>query len=357
MAGIDEGHGILGSVFTHYQYDNLYSYNDFHHCNRNGNDDIKNFSDLYELQNCELVNLADLKTESTNVQNKIAEFLNKLISFGVKGFRVDAAKHIPAKDIKAITDKLNKDVYIVQELITSSGDPINVSDYTSVGDISAYAYPFIVGQAFKNNDFSLLARMETYLPNSMDSVVFIDNHDLQRSIDRSMLISAQYENEKFDLAQVFMLTYPFGYPQLYSSYKFQNYDDGPPVGSNLMTLPMLDSSAECIAPFMCEHKRKYVNALVNFRNKSDKSFFVTNWWTNGRDQLAFSRGNLGFVLINNSTELINRVFQTGLKEGYYCNLADIESKSSKGNCFNKIKVDKDGYAKILLNKLSAIVLQ
>lgn len=357
MAGIDEGHGIAGTEFTHYSYPNLYSYNEFHHCGRNGNDNIVNFSDLYELQFCELVNLADLKTEAESVQNKIANYLNKLIGFGVKGFRVDAAKHIPAKDIKAITDKLIKPVYIVQELITSGGDPIDVDDYTKVGDVSAYAYPFIIGQAFKNRDFNLLARMQDYLPDSMDSVVFIDNHDLQRSRDRSMLISAQFDADVFDLAQIFMLTYPFGYPQLYSSYSFKDYDDGPPVNVQLMTLPVLNSNQECIAPFMCEHKRSYVNNLIAFRNNADKNFFVTNWWTNGRDQLAFSRGNLGFVLINNSNTSINQSFQTGLRAGLYCNLADIDTKSSKTNCSNPIRVDQNGVARIYLEKMRAIVLQ
>lgn len=350
MAGIDDGHGIMGNIFSHYEYKNLYSYQDFHHCNRNGNDDIKNFGDLYELQNCELVNLADLKTESEHVQNTIAEYLNRLISFGVKGFRVDAAKHMPAKDIQSILNKLDKKVYIVQELIYGSGDPINVNDYTKVGDVSAYAYPYYIGQAFKNRNFDSIPAMTNYMPNSMDSVVFIDNHDLQRSSDRSMLISAQYENEMFDLAQVFMLTYPFGYPQIYSSYKFQDYNDGPPVDQNLMTLPMLDQNQNCIAPFMCEHKRSYVNNLVKFRNKADKKFIVTNWWTNGSDQLAFSRGNLGFVVINNSNYSINRTFQTGLKAGQYCNLMN-------NNCDEKISVDQNGWAKIQLDGMKAIVIQ
>jgi alpha-amylase len=350
MAGMADGHGIAGTLFTHYQYDNLYSYDDFHHCGRNGNDDIKNFNDLYELQNCELVNLADLKTESTKVQNSIANYLNKLISLGVKGFRIDAAKHMASSDISAIVGKLSKPVYIVQELITGSGDPIVVSDYTKIGDVSAYAYPFTVGQVFKNKNFAAIPSMTNYLPASADSVVFIDNHDLQRSSDRSMLISAQYDQEVFDLAQVFMLTYPFGYPQLYSSFKFKNYDDGPPVDSHLMTLPVLDDHFNCLAPFICEHKKSYVNALVNFRNKSDKNFYVSNWWTNGRDQMAYSRGNLGFVLINNSTDNIHQTFQTGLLAGSYCNLMDV-------NCSNTIVVNQAGLASINLAKMSALVLQ
>ena len=90
--------------------------------------------------------------------------------------------------------------------------------------------------------------------------------------------------------------------------------------------------------------------LVNFRNKSDKKFIVSNWWTNGRDQMAFSRGNLGFVLINNSNQEIYQSFQTGLKSGYYCNLIDTE-------CSDKTFVNPNGYAIVHLNKMSAFVIQ
>ncbi len=353
MAGIDEGHGILGTIFTHYEYENLYSYEDFHHCGRNGNDDIKNFQDLFELQNCELVNLADLKTESVNVQNQIAKYLNRLIDMGVKGFRIDAAKHMPASDIKAVVDKLKKPVYIAQELIVGGGDPVNVDDYTKIGDVSAYSYPFIVGQVFKHKNFKMIPEMKHYLPDSMDSIVFIDNHDLQRAQDRSMLLSANFEKEIFDLAQVFMLTYPFGYPQLYSSYYFKDFNEGPPVDASLMTLPILDQNFNCKTPFICEHKRSYVNALVKFRNKADKAFLVSNWWTNGSDQLAFSRGNLGFVVINNSNFPIYRKFQTGLKPGLYCNIGDIKNV----DCKNKIYVDNFGYADVVVEKMNSLVIQ
>jgi alpha-amylase len=117
-----------------------------------------------------------------------------------------------------------------------------------------------------------------------------------------------------------------------------------------MTLPVLDDHFNCLAPFICEHKKSYVNALVNFRNKSDKNFYVSNWWTNGRDQMAYSRGNLGFVLINNSTDNIHQTFQTGLLAGSYCNLMDV-------NCSNTIVVNQAGLASINLAKMSALVLQ
>lgn len=350
MAGMGEGIGFNGTKFTHYNYPGIYDYKDFHHCGKNGNDDIKDFYDLYELQNCELVNLADLNTGSEKVRNKLADYLNKLIDLGASGFRVDAAKHVAAKDIASIVKKLKKPVYILQELITSGADPIKVSDYTKVGDVTAYAYPYMVGQIFKNKNFGFIPEMTNYMPSSMDSVVLIDNHDLERSADRSMLLSAKYDGVEFDLAQIFMLTYPFGYPQLYSSYKFKNYDEGPPVDSNLFTLPILDKSGTCVGPWICEHKRAYVNNLVKFRNNSDKEFYVKNWWTNGSDLLAFSRGQSGFVAINNSGHVFKKKFQTGLAKGVYCNLVG-------STVCDPFIVDEYGYSNIVISSKSAVVLQ
>ncbi|MEK8109816.1 alpha-amylase family glycosyl hydrolase [Micromonospora sp. M12] len=59
------------------------------------------------MQNCELVNLSDLKTESDYVRTKIAAYLNDLLSLGVDGFRMDASKHMPAADIAAIRGRLS----------------------------------------------------------------------------------------------------------------------------------------------------------------------------------------------------------------------------------------------------------
>ena len=73
MAGTDSGSGVGGSSFTHYNYPGIYQtqvrrasifaylcphVQDFHHCGSSG-DDIQNYNDAYQVQNCELVNLAE----------------------------------------------------------------------------------------------------------------------------------------------------------------------------------------------------------------------------------------------------------------------------------------------------------
>lgn len=61
---------------------------------------INNYNDVNQVRNCELVGLKDLDQSKSWVQDRIVEFMNKLISLGVAGFRVDAAKHMWPADLK-----------------------------------------------------------------------------------------------------------------------------------------------------------------------------------------------------------------------------------------------------------------
>ncbi len=75
-----------------------YSSLDFHHpyC------EINDYNNVNEVRNCYLVSLNDLDGSKIYVRTKIAEYINDLIAIGVKGFRVDAAKHMWPGDLEAM---------------------------------------------------------------------------------------------------------------------------------------------------------------------------------------------------------------------------------------------------------------
>jgi hypothetical protein len=50
---------ITRTGFTHYNYPGLYSYENFHHCGLEPNDDIVNFNSEQEVWTCQLVGLAE----------------------------------------------------------------------------------------------------------------------------------------------------------------------------------------------------------------------------------------------------------------------------------------------------------
>jgi alpha-amylase len=339
--------GFAGTPFQHYEYPGLYSFNDFHHCGRNGNDEIKNFDDIYELQNCELLGLADLDTGSDKVQNTIAQYLNSLIDLGVAGFRIDAAKHMAPRDLQRILSKLKRPVYIYQEMIVGQNDRLDRRSYLPLGDITLYSYPFRLGNALKNNSLSSLQSGMGEDINSTDAIVFIENHDLQRWSSSDNLVHFHEQPELYRLAQIFMLTWPYGYPHLFSGYDYSNYDQGPPMDSTFRTTPVLNSSGQCRAPWTCEHRLPEIGPLVQFRNNTDRAFYVSDWWSDGHNQIAFGRGPLGFVVINASNTVLRGPFKTQLKPGSYCNILT--------NCNSKHKVSSAGQLYVDVAPFSAAV--
>ena len=158
----------------------------------------------------------------------------------------------------------------------------------------------------------------------------------------------------YRLANIFMLTWPFGYPQLYSGYSFNDFDEGPPLGADLTTLPILDSQNNCRSPWTCEHRQPEIARLVDFRNQTDRAFKVQNWWSNGKDALAFSRGTLGFVVINSSANNLNKEFTTSLPDGTYCNILDNDLLFPPSSCAGYLV--QNGKVKLLVAPKTAIVL-
>lgn len=357
MSGFDKGQGFAGTAFTHYNYENLYDYNDFHHCGRNGDDNIKNYFDRYEVFNCQLLNLADLNTSSIKVQNKIIHYMNQLLDLGVKGFRVDAAKHMDPLDLQNIIYGLKGSPYIIQELIINANEPTNYKEYAAIGDMTVFDFPFSIGQAFKHQQLGALRNISMGLPKSEQSIVFIDNHDLQRLRERSSLLTYQEDPLTFRLAQTFLLTWPYGYPQIFSGFNFNrdHFNQGPPVDQHLVTKPILDQNLNCRAEWTCEHRLPEVANLVRFRNFTDSAFYTSNWWSHEGNQIAFSRGPLGFVVINNSQKPLEQDLQTSLPTGRYCNLTEAINSTHR-NCELSYDIDENSRLKLKLGPQSALVL-
>ncbi|MEV7265384.1 alpha-amylase family protein [Micromonospora aurantiaca] len=336
MSGQDNGGtGWAGSSYGHYNYPGTYSSADFHYCGRNGNNDIANYNDRYEVQNCELVNLADLKTESEYVRGRLAAYLNDLLSLGVDGFRLDGSKHMPAADIAAIKAKLNRSAYLVQEVIYGAGEPIQPTEYTGNGDVHEFRYGKDLARMFNNERLAYLRNFGEswgYL-SSAKAVVFTDNHDTQR--EGGVLT---YRNRgTYALANAFMLAWPYGTPAVMSSFTYSGRDQGPPAdGSNRIT------NVTCYSGWECEHRWPVIANMVGFRNATEGAG-VSNWYDNGYQHIAFSRTGKGYLTINDEDSAVNgRSYYTGLPAGRYCDV--IHGTFSNGSCSGPvITVDSSGW--------------
>ncbi|MET9998995.1 MULTISPECIES: carbohydrate-binding module family 20 domain-containing protein [Streptomyces] len=300
------GTGTGGSSYTKYDYPGLYSVNDMNDCQAQ----ITNYNDRGNVQNCELVGLADLDTGEEYVRGKIAGYLNDLLSLGVDGFRIDAAKHMPAADLANIKSRLtNPNVYWKHEAIYGAGEAVSPSEYLGSGDVQEFRYGRSLKQVFLNEN---LANLKNFgegwgFMESGKSAVFVDNHDTERGGD-----TLNYKNgSAYTLANVFMLAWPYGSPDVHSGYEFSNHDAGPPNGGQVNA---------CYADgWKCQHDWREVSSMVGFRNAA-RGQTVTNWWDNGGDQIAFGRGNRAYVAINHEGSSLTRTFQTSLPAGDYCDV-------------------------------------
>lgn len=92
--------------------------------------------------------------------------------------------------------------------------------------------------------------------------------------------------------------------------------------------------------------------MVAFKNTVEGTA-VSNWWDNGDNQIAFSRGNRGFIAFNGQYRVdFNQVLQTGLPAGTYCDLA-AGSKSGNTCSGTSVTVNSDGTASIFLSSEAA----
>jgi alpha-amylase len=321
--GGSTGTGSAGSTYSHYAYPSVpYGTDDFHHCGRNGNDDIVNYSDRWEVQNCELVDLSDLKTESSYVRGELDGYLNDLVSLGVDGFRVDAAKHIPATDLQAIVAGVNNNPYVFQEVIEGgSGEPAP-EEYTGIGDVTEFRYGDVVGAAFRDGSLSNLNNLASSMRlGSGDAVAFIDNHDTQRNGRATLTYKS---GTTYALAEAFMIAWPYGVPQVMSSFAFSSSDQGPPAAGNGTT-----NQVDCSNGWVCEHRWRTTENMVALRNAAAGAA-VTNWWSNGSNEIAFGRGSNAFVAFNRSGSTLSQTFQTSLAAGSYCDV--MSGDVTNGTC-------------------------
>ncbi|MEU6943869.1 carbohydrate-binding module family 20 domain-containing protein [Streptomyces sp. NPDC046316] len=304
------GTGTGGTSFSKYDYPGLYAGADMDDCRAT----ISNYQDRANVQNCELVGLPDLDTGEDWVRGRIAAYMNDLLSLGVDGFRVDAAKHMPAADLANIKSRLsNPGVYWKQEAIYGAGEAVSPTEYLGNGDVQEFRYARDLKRIFGSEKLAYLNNFgESWGYMSSGSAgVFVDNHDTERGGD-----TLNYKNgATYTLASVFMLAWPYGSPDVHSGYEWSDKDAGAPGGGQVNA---------CYSDgWKCQHAWREIASMVGLRNAA-RGTAVTNWWDNGNNAIAFGRGDKAYVALNHEGSSLTRTFQTGLPAGTYC---DVQSNT------------------------------
>ncbi|XP_020281589.1 alpha-amylase 4N-like [Pseudomyrmex gracilis] len=328
---------------------------------------ITNYQDPVNVRNCELVGLHDLDQSKEYVREKIVNFLNSAINVGVAGFRVDAAKHMWPNDLKEIYSRLKnlntqhnfpKDArpYIFQEVIDYGGEAISKYEYNGFAAVTEFRHGMEISNALRGNNylkwFVNWGEAWGLLP-SRDALVFIDNHDTQRGHPEILT----YKSSKlYKMAVAFMLAHPYGNPRVMSSFSFNNFDDTPPqdVNGNLLS-PIINPDNTCDNGFVCEHRWRQIYNMVRFRNVANNTG-IENWWDNGQNQIAFCRGQNGFVAINNDRFDLRQTLYTCLQPGVYCDVISGDKINNK--CTGKVvnvQQDRKAHVEILTNEEDGVL--
>lgn len=342
------GTGVGGTSYGNRTYRD-YGQEDFHHLSSSSaaNCEVNDYSDKYNVQNCDLVGLPDLNTGSTNVQNKIAAYVNKLYDLGARGVRIDAAKHQDASEMMGYVSQFPQSNFFVgTEVISGQGEAVTPDMYYELGMVSEFNYAsFLDDNIVSENKMKYL---ETFgeswgLMPDQYAAVFLDNWDTQRSGAAQLTYK---DGGIYNFANMFMLAHPYGEVRVMSSYYFSDTDQGPPsVG--------VSGGANCGdgKNWVCEHRWSSIANMVAWRNAAGTSAITD--WTNGdnANEIAFGRGGAAFIALNrasSSSWYVNSI-TTGLPAGEYCNILDptgmglgIADDSAK--CTATVTVDSSGKA-------------
>ena len=381
MTGQTTGVGSNGTLFTKYSYPGLYTQTDFHQppCAIMDSDYQDNATNV---RICELDGLADLDTSAGGVRDTIAGYLDALIDVGVAGFRVDSAKHMYPADLDYIVQRVNEHAgpsrlpFFYFEVAGTGVEAVMPGDYLSVGSgtgqpisVTEFKYAALFDQFDTDPQISSLKGLLTtpgdYLP-SEQALVFTTNHDTERA-------TAVYYQDgiSYDLATVFLLAWPHGYPSLMSSFAFDRGTSagqslGPPSDStghtNSIYAAGINTTDCAVDPhnppagsWVCQHRDPFVPRMLAFRKAISVDTTVTSWWDDGDNQIAFGRGAQGFVVINRSATVLAQTLATGLPAGSYCDIFG-GKKGETGCTGGTVVVDATGNASFDVPSLDAVVL-
>lgn len=339
-----------------------FSASDFHANCSIADSDYNSPAGRSNVQSCRLGGLPDLATESSYVQGQIANYLKALLALGVDGFRIDAAKHMPANAWTSImaavkatypTTLQGEPIWLTQEIINDG--EVDRSAYTPIGTINEFQFTYAMRDAFRNTNGLNLASIPTVMGTwgnwggswgflqPQSATVFITNWDTERnggSLNINNNGGADAANQRYTLANAFMLAQGYGEAQLYSGFKFTSTDADRPTAS-----PYSGGVPQVNVVWDFAHRWTPLANMVGFRNAAAGQA-QQNWIVgdNG-NQVAFSRGNVGFAAFNNSGSAWTRTFATGLAAGTYCNVVNGTKNAAGTACTaDSVTVDASGNA-------------
>ncbi|MGA8209754.1 MAG: alpha-amylase family protein, partial [Nocardioidaceae bacterium] len=356
-----QGHTSYGgSDYTPYHYPGLYGPSDFHvptgRC-PSGDGGIQDFNNVLQVFRCNLVGLEDLDTGSTSVRRQLAGYLNKLLRYGVSGFRVDAGKHIGQRDLDAIYARLDRTrdgvrPYWALEVFGGGPGVLSPQAFVRSGDVLGLDAAKQIQAAFKSyagsGNTGSLAGLRVFgrgsgLTSSASTMSFVTNHDTDRNAGEFL---GHKDGSTFVLANQWLLAQGYGSPQVYSSFEWTERDDSPPSTSEGII-----TDTVCGQGWTCDHRTPGILAMVRWHHRVGRAP-RRHFWSDQANVIAFSKGSRGWAAFNNGTVDRQIRVRTGMRPGRYC---DSVHDTRGGRCDGAtVRVGRGGVARVTVPAKDAV---
>jgi alpha-amylase len=274
---------------------------------------ISNYNDVWQVQNWRLcggagdAGLPDLNPNSWVVQQQRA-YLSALKALGVKGFRVDAAKHMTIWHINEIfTSSIKSGMYVFGEIITSGGAGNNeydsfLSPYLAYTDHKAYDFPLFSAIRSAFGFGGSLSQLVNPLSNGQAlqnsrAVTFTITHDIPTNDGfRYLIMDATDEY----LAYAYIMGRDGGKPLIFS-----------------------DSTGTDNNRWVNAYKADHIGKMLNFHNRMQGQGMEMLAWNDCA--ILFRRGQEGVVGINKCSSNQSFNINTNGRFYWYRNYRDVLS--------------------------------
>ncbi len=254
---------------------------------------ISDYNDVWQVQNWRLcggggdAGLPDLAANSWVISQQ-QEYLRQLKAIGVKGFRIDAAKHMPISHLNnVLTADIKSGVYVFGEIITGGGSGNSEYDrflqpYLQNTNHAAYDFPL---HTTIRNAFSFSGSMSSLVDpgaygqalQGARALTFTVTHDIPNNSGfRYALMDPTDET----LAYAYLFGRNGGKPMVYS--------DNNESGDNR---------------WVNAYNRNDIKGMIRFHNAVQGNDMQV--LSHGSCHIVFRRGSLGIVGINKCGSTVN----------------------------------------------------
>lgn len=274
---------------------------------------IGDFNNRYQCTQGELLNLCDLNTQNTNVQQMILNYLKSCVAAGADGFRYDAAKHIELPDDVPVNSNEPEFASDFWPVVLNNGSEFQYGEilqdtgsrtaaYSEYMSVTASSYGAVIRNAAKSGNFNA-ANLEDYRSDGAPTeklVTWVESHDNYTGDDSWKQLDNQDIRQAWAIIAARGDTTPL----------FFNRPDGSSTtdqwGKNLIGATGDDNyfHPEVVAV------NQFRNAMVGLPNKLSNP-------TGSNSLLMIERGSAGAVIINASDEDVTLNCATDVANGSY----------------------------------------